>query len=285
MSAVAEKTRTSFLELLSARRRPLILGVVNATPDSFFAGSRKPGAEAAIEHGLRLAEEGADALDVGGQSTRPGADSVNCDDELSRVLPVIEELARRTSLPISIDTDKAEVARRAREAGATVLNDVSAFRRDPFMLSEAVKYEACIIMHIGGSGDPKTMQEAPIYSDVVNEVKEFLAERKAEYLRAGGSAARLLLDPGIGFGKTLEHNLALLKHLSQFSALGPVVLGASRKSFIGKILPDAGPEDRLEGSLAAACWAASAGAAVVRVHDALATRRALEVYAAIGMVR
>lgn len=274
---------SGFLDALAARSRPLILGVVNVTPDSFYAESRKAGTREALEHALRLVEEGADALDIGGQSTRPGSEAVSCDEELSRVLPVIEAVAARTRLPLSIDTDKAVVAVRARQAGAAILNDVRGLR-GAGMVDAAIAFEAVIIMHMGGES-PKTMQERPRYGDVVEEVRRFFHERKAEFLRAGGKAAGLLYDPGIGFGKTLEHNLSLIKRLDALAKDGPLVLGVSRKSFLGRISADSGPEERLEGSLAAACWGALHGAAVVRVHDVKATRKALDTLAAIGKAR
>ena len=260
-------------ERIGRSRVPLIMGIVNVTPDSFYAGSRfSPGA--AADEVLRQAEAGADLVDIGGQSTRPGSDPVPVDEELARTVPVFEALAGRCPVPLSIDTDKARVARECLAAGASILNDVSALRQDPGMLETAGDYPAVVLMHRGG-GSPKTMQEAPRYEDVLAEVKAFLASRRDAFAAAGGDPARLLYDPGIGFGKDLGHNLSLLKHLDEFSELGPVVLGASRKSFLGRIVPDEGPGARLEGSLAAACWAAMQGAAVVRVHDVLATRRAL----------
>ena len=256
------------------------MGVVNCTPDSFYAASRRLDAKEAVAQALRCVEEGANWIDIGGQSTRPGSDPVSVSEELRRVVPVVEELSRKTSLPISIDTDKPEVARRAREAGATILNDIRALRV-PGMMDEAVRFKAVILMHMGGDS-PKTMQRQPRYGDVVGEVAEFLKERMSAFLSSGGEAARVLIDPGIGFGKTLEHNLSLLKQLSRLVELAPVVVGVSRKSFLSRITPDAGPEERLEGSLAAALWAAAAGAKAVRVHDVAATRRALDAAAAIS---
>ena len=260
--------------------RPLVMGIVNVTPDSFYPGSRVPRPEDAIAHGLKLAQEGADILDVGGQSTRPGSDPVALDEELKRVVPVVAALAAQTGLPVSIDTDKAQVAWRCREAGASILNDVSAFRADPAMLGAALEFQAVVVMHRGGQS-PKTMQDAPSYRDVVAEVTRFFEERGGAFVREGGDLSRLVYDPGIGFGKDLDHNLSLLKHLDSFRKLGPVLLGASRKAFLGKLAGGAGPEERLEGSLAAACWAAFSGASIVRVHDVAATRRALDVIAAV----
>ncbi|OGR89278.1 MAG: dihydropteroate synthase [Elusimicrobia bacterium RIFCSPHIGHO2_02_FULL_57_9] len=272
-------------DVLQSSRLPLIMGVVNVTPDSFYVGSRTPRPEAAIERGLRLCVEGADMLDVGGQSTRPGSEPVCEQEELRRVIPVIEGLAGQAGVAISIDTDKASVARKALKAGASILNDVSALRNDPDMAKAALGYEAVILMHRGGKNS-KTMQDNPVYENVLEEVKQFLIERRNVFLRAGGEASRALFDPGIGFGKNLEHNLSLIKHLDELGALGPVALGVSRKSFLGRLAaPDQnnipGPEERLEGSLAVACWAVMAGVKVLRVHDALATRRALQVLGAI----
>ncbi|MFA6029771.1 MAG: dihydropteroate synthase [Elusimicrobiota bacterium] len=261
--------------------RPLIIGVVNATPDSFHAPSRVPALEDAVALGLRLVGEGADLLDVGGESTRPGSAAVSVDEELRRVLPILEALAKKTSVPLSVDTSKAAVALRALECGASVLNDVTALRGDPRMTEAALRYPVVLLMHMQGT--PRTMQEAPAYRDVVAEVRDFLSERLLSFVRAGGDPARVWLDPGIGFGKALEHNLELFRRLEEFAPLGrPLVVGASRKAFIGRLTgtPEAPlpSELRLEGSLAAACRAAAAGAHAVRVHDVAATRRALEVY-------
>jgi len=255
------------------RRIPLVMGIVNVTPDSFYAGSRCGPREAADEV-LRQIEAGADLVDIGGQSTRPGSEPVPVAEELARTVPVFEALAGRVRAPLSIDTDKARVARECLAAGASVVNDVSALRSDPAMAEAAKAAPAVILMHRGG-GSPRTMQERPHYDDVVAEVKEFLVERKTAFTRAGGDPARVLFDPGIGFGKDLGHNLSLLKRLQDLCELGPVVLGASRKSFLGRVTGDCGPQDRLEGSLAVACWAALRGARVLRVHDVRATRRAL----------
>jgi dihydropteroate synthase len=248
------------------------MGIVNATPDSFYPGSR-----GGIEHGLRLLKEGADWLDVGGQSTRPGSEPVSLQEELDRVVPLVERFSKECR--VSIDTDKAAVAKAAREAGAAILNDITALRGDPAMAVEAVQFEDVILMHMQGT--PKTMQQDPRYADVVREVKDFLAERLIAFTKAGGDAARVMVDPGIGFGKALDHNLSLLKHVAELKALAPVVLGVSRKSFLSKITPDEGPEQRLEGSLACAVLAAQAGVKVLRVHDAAATRRALDLVAAV----
>jgi dihydropteroate synthase len=256
------------------------MGIVNVTPDSFYAPSRmKP--EAAVDEVLRQIEAGADLVDIGGQSTRPGSEPVAADDELRRVVPVFESLAGRVRVPLSIDTDKAAVARRCLAAGAAIVNDVSAFRNDPDMVEAAKSAEAVVIMHHGAAYSPRTMQDAPRYGDVVREAVKFLAGRCRAFQDAGGDPGRLIYDPGIGFGKNLGHNLSLLKHLDEFVALGPVLLGASRKSFLGRLVPDSGPAERLEGSLAVACWAAWRGVGILRVHDVAATRRALGVLDAV----
>lgn len=228
---------------------------------------------------MRLKQEGADILDVGGQSTRPGSETIPADMELERVIPVIKELIRRAAGPVSIDTDKAEVARQARKAGATILNDIRGLR-GPGMLQEARNFDKVVIMHMRGDS-PKTMQVNPVYESVVSEVREFLSQRRAAFIQAGGDAARLVFDPGLGFGKTVEHNVSLIKHLDGLRALGPILLGASRKSFIGKITGEDDPEKRLEGSLAVACYASLRGVDYVRVHDVQATKRALDVLFAV----
>ena len=262
-------------------RAPRLMGVVNATPDSFYAGSRGPSAEAAVERALRLVDEGADYLDIGGQSTRPGSDAVGLEAERARVIPVIKALAKRIKIPISVDTDKARIAAEALDAGARIVNDVSAFRADPDMAKIAVRAERVVLMHRGGAS-PKTMQSAPRYDDVVSEVREFLKERLEVFVAAGGDASRVWVDPGVGFGKTLEHNLALIKHAGELSAVAPVLLGVSRKSFLGQISTDGGPEDRLSGSLAVAVWAGLSGVDVIRVHDVAETKRALAALSALA---
>jgi dihydropteroate synthase len=235
------------------------MGVLNVTPDSFSDGGRWLDAGAAVEHGLQMVQEGADVIDVGGESTRPGADPVDTDEELRRVLPVIEALAPHTR--VSIDTRKADVAREAVAAGASLVNDVSATLAPVARAAGA----GWVAMHM--QGDPRTMQQAPAYVDVVAEVTAFLVERA----EAAG-VDEVWIDPGIGFGKTMEHNLALLAHLDQLVATGfPVVVGTSRKSFLGRLTGGAEPEDRVEASVATAAWALSQGAGMVRVHDVAPT--------------
>jgi dihydropteroate synthase len=257
---------------------PLVMGIVNVTPDSFSDGGLFLDAASAIDHGRRLIEEGADILDIGGESTRPGATSVTLDQELGRVLPVIEALVGGSGR-ISIDTTKAEVARRALEAGATIVNDVAAFRFDPDIAGVAADHGAtCVLMHM--LGEPRTMQEDPRYDEVVSDVKAFLEERLAYAVSEGVPEEKVWLDPGIGFGKTLEHNLELIKRLDEIVAIGrPVVFGASRKSFLGKLTGRL-VDERLPGTIAANIIAHERGARVFRVHDVAATVDALKVAAA-----
>ncbi len=267
-----------------------LMGVLNVTPDSFSDGGRFLDAEAAIRQGTALVDEGADILDVGGESTRPGAEPVSVADELARVRPVLEGLAEvgvTGSAQLSIDTCKAPVARAALDAGATLVNDVSALRADPDMAAVVADGGAdCCLMHM--LGEPRTMQRDPRYEDVVDEVKAFLEERLAFAVREGIAEQRVLLDPGIGFGKTLEHNLALLRRLDELAGIGrPIVIGTSRKSFLGAIAarsagasepPDA--QDRLAGTIATNVLALERGARVFRVHDVAPVRDALAVAAA-----
>lgn len=253
--------------------RPLVMGIVNVTPDSFSDGGRFLNPTAAIEQALRLVDEGADLLDVGGESTRPGAEPVVLDDEVRRVIPVISGLAGRVTVPISVDTMKAEVARQALAAGAAIVNDVTALTGDPAMV-EVVR-DACagvILMHMQGM--PQTMQIAPSYPEgVLPAVDRFFASRLQELPGLGIPPERTALDPGIGFGKTAEHNRALMRELKQFARFGrPVCLGVSRKGFMGKLL-NRPVGERLAGSLAVAAHAVNHGAAhILRVHDVAATR-------------
>jgi dihydropteroate synthase len=259
--------------------RPSVMGVLNVTPDSFSDGGRYVDPEDAIVHGRRLIEEGAALVDVGGESTRPGAAPVSDEDELARVEPVLEGLR---GLPVSIDTSKAVVARRALELGAELVNDVTALRADPDLAEVVADGDAFVcLMHM--QGDPRTMQVAPRYDDVVSEVLAFLEERVAFAVRSGIAEERICVDPGIGFGKTPDQNLELLRRLGVLAALGrPVLVGVSRKSTLGKILGDS---DATTGSLAASIAAAVAaferGASMIRAHDVRETVDALEVAAAV----
>jgi dihydropteroate synthase len=257
---------------------PLVMGIVNVTPDSFSDGGLFLDADAAIAQGRRLIAEGADMLDIGGESTRPGAEPVGADEELGRVLPVIEALAA-DGARISIDTVKAEVAKRALEAGATIVNDVSAFRFDPELAGLTADAGAtCVLMHM--LGEPRTMQKDPRYDEVVSDVKAFLEERIAYAVGEGVAEDRIWVDPGIGFGKTAGHNLELIGRLDEIVAIGrPVVFGASRKSFLGK-LTGRQVDERLAGTIAANIIAYERGARVFRVHDVAPTVDALKVAAA-----
>jgi dihydropteroate synthase len=263
--------------------RPRVIGIVNVTPDSFSDGGEHATTAAAIAHGLRLAEEGADALDIGGESTRPGADEVSVDEELRRVLPVIEALARATSLPISIDTSKPEVMRAAVAAGAGMINDVYALRREGALDAAASLNVPVILMHM--LGEPRSMQDAPQYDDVVGDVHRFLAERIFAAEMAGIPKARIVVDPGFGFGKTTEHNIVLLARLDTIADLGvPVLAGLSRKRTIGQLTGRDEPHARVHGSVAAHLIAAQRGAKLLRVHDVAATVDALKIWAAVDAV-
>ncbi|MCC8362174.1 dihydropteroate synthase [Lysobacter sp. A6] len=261
--------------------RTRVMGIVNVTPDSFSDGGEHATTEAAIAHGVRLAEEGADILDVGGESTRPGADEVPLEEELRRVIPVIEGLVRATTLPISVDTSKPEVMRGAVAAGAGMINDVYALRREGALDAAASLGVPVVLMHM--LGEPRSMQESPVYDDVVSDVHRFLAERIFAAEMAGIPKARIVVDPGFGFGKTSDHNLALLARLETIAELGvPVLAGLSRKRTIGDLTGRRDPHDRVAGSVAAHLVAAQRGAKLVRVHDVAPTVDALKVWAAIA---
>jgi dihydropteroate synthase len=257
------------------------MGVVNVTPDSFSDGGRFFDPMAAMAHGLRLLDEGADLLDLGGESTRPGAEPVSVLEEIARVVPVIAGLRRETQAPISIDTLKPEVARAAVAAGATIWNDVSALSAPGAIDAAAALGCGVVLMHM--QGEPRTMQAAPHYDDVLAEVAAYLATRAEAAIAGGVARDRIWIDPGIGFGKTLDHNLTLLRGLGQLAALGfPLMLGVSRKSFLKAIDASAvSADERIGGSLAAALWGADHGAAVLRVHDVRETAQALATRAAI----
>jgi dihydropteroate synthase len=258
--------------------RPLIMGVVNVTPDSFSDGGRFAEASRAIAHARRLIEEGADILDIGGESTRPGSAPVPIEEERRRVLPVLEGLSA-CGVPIAVDTRKTQLMRDALAAGASVINDITALAAAGALEAVASSESAVCLMHM--RGDPRTMQDAPAYDDVVQEVHDFLQERVAAAVAAGIQRARIVVDPGFGFGKTLEHNLALLRGLSGLAGLGGALLaGLSRKSMLGRLT---GREvgERVHASVAAALLAVKNGANIVRVHDVAATRDALAVWQAV----
>jgi dihydropteroate synthase len=268
------RTRT-----LALGRRPRLMGIVNVTPDSFSDGGRFLDVETAVGHALRLIDEGADLLDVGGESTRPYSAPVTSDEELRRVMPVIERLAARATVPISIDTSKAAVAREAIAAGAEIINDVTGLEADVEMPALARETGAAVVaMHMRGS--PQTMQDDPRYDDVVAEIHDYLRQRRDRLLAAGIEPDRIALDPGIGFGKTHEHNLTLAAHCGRFLDLGcPIIVGHSRKGFIGKLLGDK-EADRTFGTLGVSLGLALAGVHVLRVHDVGATREALTLFGA-----
>jgi dihydropteroate synthase len=262
-------------------RPPLLMGILNVTPDSFSDGGRYLDPQAAVEQAFAMQAEGADLLDVGGESTRPQALPVDEAEELRRVMPVLERLAGKLRIPISIDTTKPGVAQRALEVGAAIVNDVAAGRTpDEMWELVAATGAGYVVMHMQGT--PRTMQVEPRYKDVVAEVDAFFAARLGRLTERGIGLEQVILDVGLGFGKTAEHNLRLLAALERFKKWGrPVLVGASRKSFLGVVGGGADAAGRLAGSLAAACWAAQAGAQILRVHDVAATRQALAVTGAI----
>ena len=258
--------------------RPRIVGVVNVTPDSFSDGGQLHDTQAAIAHALKLSEQGADILDVGGESTRPGATTVPVDEEIGRVVPVIEALAREGCL-VSVDTNKPEVMRAALAAGAGMVNDVAALRASGAMEAVAASGAAVCLMHM--QGDPQSMQQSPRYADVVNEVKQFLRARVQVCEAAGIARERLVIDPGFGFGKTLQHNLALLKHLGELAELDvPILAGLSRKSMLGTLTGRAVDEREFAG-VAAHLMAVAQGARLLRVHNVMAMRDALAIWNAV----
>ena len=263
--------------------RTRVMGIVNVTPDSFSDGGDHASTDAAVAHALKLAAEGADLLDVGGESTRPGAQEVPLEEELRRVVPVIERLARQTGLPISVDTCKPEVMRAAVQAGAGMINDVCALRREGALDTAAALGVPVVLMHM--LGEPRSMQEDPRYDDVVAQVHRFLAERIFAAELAGIPKKNLVADPGFGFGKTTVHNLELLARLDRFAELGvPVLAGLSRKRSIGELTGRQAPAERAAGSVAAHLLAAQRGARIVRVHDVAATVDALKVWEAVAAV-
>lgn len=273
-------TSPSWPQLL-AHNRPLVMGILNITPDSFADGGRHFSREAALAHARHLVAAGADILDVGGESTRPFSEPVPLEEELRRVLPVIEAIRADLQVPLSIDTYKAEVARRALEAGAHIINDISALRFDPDMAPLAAATGApVILMHMKGT--PRDMQKDPHYEDLLGEIKAFLAERRDFALAQGIAPEAIALDPGIGFGKTFAHNLQILNHLDTFLDLGcPLLVGPSRKAFIGHYLGGLPPDDRDYGTLAAVAAAVLKGAQILRVHNVAAAVQFLTLFQAI----
>lgn len=259
--------------------KPLLMGIVNITPDSFSDGGKHNSTSAAIAHAQRLLSEGADILDLGGESTRPGADSVAVEEEWARLKPVLQELVS-WNVPVSVDTMKAEIMRRALDLGVDILNDVYAFRDKGAVQALAESQAGAVVMHM--QGEPRSMQNKPEYDDVCTEVADFLTARLNVLANAGVQANRMLLDPGFGFGKNLQHNLSLMKHTRWFAGQASgVLIGVSRKRMIGELTGQQNPTDRVSGSVAAALYAAGQGAAVLRIHDVQATRDALAVWQAL----
>jgi dihydropteroate synthase len=260
--------------------RPRVVGILNVTPDSFSDGGSYGSADEVVAHGLRMVEEGADMLDIGGESTRPGADDVSVEEELSRVVPVLQQLAAKTTVPLAIDTSKPEVMRAAVAAGAGMINDVYALRREGAIDAVAALGVPVCLMHM--LGEPRSMQDDPQYDDVVGDVHRFLTDRLFACELAGIDRRKVMVDPGFGFGKTLEHKLALLRALERFANLGSgVYVGLSRKSMIGTLTGRQVPAERVAGSVAAALVAVQRGARMVRVHDVAATVDALAVWHAV----
>jgi dihydropteroate synthase len=252
------------------------MGIVNVTPDSFSDGGRFIDPQGAIHYAMAMADYGADIIDIGGESTRPGSKPVPYEEELARVIPVAKEICRRVEIPVSIDTTKWEVARQALDVGVSIINDVSALRSDERIGRLAAEYGAhLVLMHMRGA--PKDMQENTYYDDLIGEISDFLKSAADKATSLGVPKEKIIIDPGIGFGKSVEGNFTLLKNLNRFLDLGyPIMVGTSRKSFIGKTL-DLGVDERLEGSLAAACYAVLNGADIVRVHDVAETKRAITI--------
>jgi dihydropteroate synthase len=270
-------------QTLTLGKKTLLMGILNVTPDSFSDGGLFFNRGKAVDHGKKMVEEGADIIDIGGESTRPGSKPLELEEELRRVVPVIESLAKKIDVPISIDTYKSAVARRAIEAGAEIINDISGLRFDPILAQVAAKEDVPIIlMHIRGT--PETMQKNVHYESLFSEIIQYLKESIQKAESAGVDPNHIIIDPGIGFGKTIEDNLLIIKNLYEFRVLGkPILLGTSRKSFIGKIL-NAEPEDRLEGTLSSIAIGVLNGAHIVRSHDVLQTKKAIAMADAIRMV-
>ncbi|MGA2498537.1 MAG: dihydropteroate synthase [Tepidisphaeraceae bacterium] len=253
--------------LAAPSRRPLVMGIVNITPDSFSDGGEFLTPEAAVAHAMQLVEAGADVLDIGGESTRPGSQRIEPAEQIARISPVLRKLAARTDTAMSVDTTRNEVAAAALDLGVAAVNDISAGRDDPVMFPLVAEWKAALIlMHM--QGEPATMQLNPVYSDVIGEIIAFLRERIEAARQAGVYGHRIVVDPGLGFGKTLGHNLEILRQLHEFTTLGqPLLVGTSRKGFIGRVTGEAEPSRRLMGTAASIAWSVAAGADIVRVHD------------------
>lgn len=261
--------------------KPLIMGVLNITPDSFSDGGQHFDTDKAIESAKLMITQGADVIDVGGESTRPGAQSISIVDEIRRVIPVIEALHRSTDIPISIDTSKPEVMKLAVEAGANMINDVCALSADGALAAAAMLNVDVCLMHMQGS--PRVMQKDPAYNDVVDDIKDFFSQRIEACIEAGIAEDKIILDPGFGFGKTLEHNIEILKRFNEFKIFGlPLLAGLSRKSMIGTLLDDRNVDGRVVGSVTGAIIAVQNGADIVRVHDVLETKDALTILGGVS---
>ena len=282
---MAQPQLTCASKKLDLSRPPIIVGVLNVTPDSFSDGGEYLDPTRAIDRGLEMADQGAGVLDVGGESSRPGADPVDAAEQARRVIPVIDGLAKQTNIPISIDTTNSKVAAAALDAGAVIVNDISALRFDEQMASVAAKHRAAVVlMHM--QGKPQTMQKTPRYVNPVQEVKTFLAER-IEFAKSQGIAdSAIVVDPGIGFGKTANHNLLLLREMSEFHSLQtPILAGVSRKRFVGEALGLEDPQDRLIGTAAAVAWCVAANVQLIRVHDVKEMVQVAKMINAIGAGR
>ena len=268
-------------QVLQLSDTPIVMGILNVTPDSFSDGGLFLDPQIAVNHALKMIYDGAALIDIGGESTRPGAKSVDFDEQIKRVIPVITGICQQSTTPVSIDTNHHQVARAALDAGASIINDISALRFDPKMTDLVVSAQVpVIIMHMLGT--PRDMQVNPTYQDVVAEVKNFLAERVDFAVQAGVNRSQIVVDPGIGFGKTIQHNLLLLKHLDEFHQLQvPLLIGPSRKSFIGKVLELDDPADRLFGTLGVAAHCVALGAQIIRVHDVKQICQVVQIIAAI----
>lgn len=266
---------------LDFSRKTYIMGILNVTPDSFSDGGLYFNRDAAVHRGIRMVDEGADIIDVGGESTRPGSEPVGEEEEIRRTVPVIESLVRKINVPISIDTYKSVVARRALDAGASIVNDISGLKFDPEMPKVVSEYNVpVVIMHIKGT--PRDMQKNPVYEALIPEIMDYLRISIRFAMKFGVREDMIIIDPGIGFGKTFEHNLEIIKNLTEFTLLGrPVAVGVSRKAFIGKILGDAPPSERLEGTAAAVAISIYNGANIVRVHDVKEMKKVVRVVDAI----
>ncbi|MEW6052321.1 MAG: dihydropteroate synthase [Nitrospirota bacterium] len=270
---------------LDFSQRTHIMGVLNVTPDSFSDGGRYFDESSATAHALRMAREGADVLDIGGESSRPGAEPLPLEEELKRTIPVIARIVKEISIPISIDTYKAEVAQKALDAGASIVNDISGLRFDPEMARIVARYEVpVVIMHMKGT--PRDMQKNPVYDDLIQEILDYLRKGIRTAEESGIAEDRIIIDPGIGFGKTFAHNLQIIHKLHEFTLLGkPVLIGPSKKAFIGKVLGDVPPDERLEGTAAAVAISVMNGASLVRVHEVREMARVVKVADAIRRMK